>query len=172
MLAKDKIIHLFHSLNSKLKERKINGEIFLVGGAAMCLVFDARQSTKDVDAIFAPTKFIRDFVKEIAEEEGLDEDWLNDSVKGFVVESEDKQDILVLSNLTVSAPSAQYMFAMKAISSRYDSYDLDDLRTLIKVLEISDINQALEIVEKYYPKNRMPPKTVYTLEEIFEKALD
>jgi len=41
-------------------------------------------------AIFALTKFIRDFVKEIAEEEGLDEDWLNDSVKGFIVESEDK----------------------------------------------------------------------------------
>jgi len=64
------------------------------------------------------------------------------------------------------------MFAMKAISSRFDSYDLADLKTLIQILGISSLNQALSIVEKYCPKNRILPKTVYTLEEIFDKETD
>lgn len=64
------------------------------------------------------------------------------------------------------------MFAMKAISSRFVSYYLADLKTLIQILGISSLNQALSIVEKYCPKNRIPPKTVYTLEEIFDKETD
>lgn len=58
MIDKDKIINLFEALNDKLEREAISVEICLCGGAAMCLAFNARNSTKDVDAIFVPTKKI------------------------------------------------------------------------------------------------------------------
>jgi hypothetical protein len=53
----------------------------LVGGAAMVLGYQARQSTRDVDAvIMAPreARLVRALAKQVAEEQDWTEDWLND----------------------------------------------------------------------------------------------
>ncbi len=169
MLSKEQIIDLLNSINEELKSQDIRGEIFIVGGAAMCLAFDARKSTKDIDAVFAPTKNIRDIIKKIADQKGLSADWLNDSVKGFLSQNSESENLFNLSNLSVSAPTANYIFAMKAISARFDSSDIDDLIFLIQRMNLKTAEEALEIVLKYYPKNLIPQKTTYALEEIFEK---
>ena len=52
-------------LNDELRRIVIKGEVCLYDGAVMCIVYDARPSTKDVDAIFKPaTQF---FVEELFE---------------------------------------------------------------------------------------------------------
>ena len=50
------------------------------------LVYNARNSTHDIDAIFKPSSEFREIIAEIAEENDLDSDWLNDGVKGFLNE--------------------------------------------------------------------------------------
>ncbi len=67
MLTKKRIQHLFECLNECLRERGEMGEVGLVGGAVMCLVFNARPSTKDVDAIFEPASVIRELARKVAE---------------------------------------------------------------------------------------------------------
>ena len=62
--------------------------------------------------------------------------------------------------------TAEYMLAMKCISARFDTHDLEDVKFLIKHLEITTVRKALDIVEKYYPRKRIPPKTQYLLEEL------
>ncbi len=71
MLSKKQIESLFKKLNTKLKEKNEKGEIGLVGGAVMCLVYNARASTKDVEAIFEPSGIIRKLAAEIADDESL-----------------------------------------------------------------------------------------------------
>lgn len=54
----------------------------------MVLGYDARQSTRDVDAVIlspAEAKLIRNLVKKIAAERDWPEDWLNDGAKGYMV---------------------------------------------------------------------------------------
>ena len=50
----------------------------------MTLVMRSREATFDVDALFKPADKIRDIAQQIAIKEGLEEDWSNDGVKGFV----------------------------------------------------------------------------------------
>ena len=91
MLTKKKIETCLKALNEKLKAEDIKGELCLYGGAVMCLAYNVRPMTKDVDAIFEPTKKIRDAAHEIARELRVPNDWLNDGVKGFLVKHSKKK---------------------------------------------------------------------------------
>lgn len=168
MLSKEKIVKLFTLLSERLQSRNEKGEIGLVGGAVMCLVYNARASTKDVDAIFEPQKIIRKLSAEIAEEEGLPLDWLNDGAKAYIQPHFQREAVLNLPNLLVWAPEAKYMLAMKCISARWDTSDKDDVLFLIKHLGLTKVNQVFKIIQDYYPKSIIPAKTKFFIEEAFE----
>lgn len=170
MLKKEKIKELFFKLNEKLKKEDIRGEIGIVGGAVMCLVFNARAATKDIDGIFVPAQKIRDFVLEISAEEGVAEDWLNDGAKGYIQGKFNKIEVLSFSHLSVWAPEPSYMLAMKCISARVDASDADDVRFLIRHLNLRSAEQVFDLVAKYYPKSRIPAKAQFFVEELFEKG--
>lgn len=83
-LTKEEIEILLSHLSDELERRGAQADLFLVGGAAMALAYDARRSTRDLDAIFAPTDVVRAAAQAVAEEHDLGADWLNDAVKGFL----------------------------------------------------------------------------------------
>jgi hypothetical protein len=166
MLTADRIIELFHALNAELAARGVKGEVGICGGAVMCVVFQARAATKDVDAIFSPTREIREASQAVAARLGLADDWLNDAAKAFFLTSPPVHEVLELPNLRVWAPQAKYMLAMKCVSARFDSHDLDDTRFLLRHLGITTPDQAFRIVEEYYPRRVIPPKTQFLLEEL------
>lgn len=171
MLTKEKIIELFHKLNEALRLRNEIGEIGIVGGAVMCVVYNARAATKDVDAIFEPTAIIRELAQQLAFAEGLTPDWLNDAVKGFLLPGFVQQEVCALSHLRVWAPEPRYMLAMKSISARWDSHDKDDVLFLIKHLNITSAQGVFEIIEAYYPRSQIPTKTSFFIEELFQQSV-
>src|SRR3989338_6107306 len=101
MLDIELIKRLFRALNAELRRRKVIGEVGICGGAVMCLVFNARKATKDIDAIFSPAKEIRSAAKEVARKFSLPDDWLNDAAKGYFHADPPREDVLNLSNLRV-----------------------------------------------------------------------
>lgn len=168
-MTAEEILHSFHVLNDELARAGVKGEIGVVGGAAMVLAFNARAATKDVDAIFEPSSRVREAASRVAEALGLPVDWLNDAVKGYMPKDTDPhQMILELPALTVWVPPARYLLAMKAIAARFDSNDAADLKTLIRWLKIPSVEAVLEVIEHYYPRNQIPAKTQFFLEELFE----
>jgi len=76
MLTKNQILKYLSQLADELKAQGLKGEILLTGGAAMCLVHEARDMTKDIDALYEPKTVINQIAAKIAEQEGLPSDWL------------------------------------------------------------------------------------------------
>ncbi|MFC1521700.1 hypothetical protein ACFL6Y_04755 [Elusimicrobiota bacterium] len=168
MLTAELILKLFKALNEDLASVNITGEIGICGGAVMCLVFKARASTKDIDAIFAPTQEIRKASLNVAKKFGLADDWLNDAVKGFFLSDPPRENVLELSNLRIWAPKADYLLAMKCISARADTHDKEDIIFLLKHLKLSKPQEVFSIIIKYYPKSRIPSKTQFLIEELLD----
>ncbi len=166
MLTSEKIRELFDALNDELRTRSVTGEVGICVGAVMCLVFKARASTKDVDAIFAPPKVMREAAKKVARRLGVPGDWLNDAAKGYFLSDPPRQSVIELSNLRVWAPMADYMLAMKCVSARFDTHDKDDVVFLVRNLGLKTPAEVFEIVSRYYPKERVPAKTRFLVEEI------
>jgi hypothetical protein len=168
VLSADRIRELFAALDRELAARVVVGEIGLLGGAVMCLVFQARESTKDVGAVFAPTREIRDAARAVAGRFGVPGDWLNDAAKGFVVSSPPRIQVLNLPNLRVWAPCADYMLAMKCVSARFDTHDADDVAFLVQHLGLVTPDEVFERIARYYPREQVPPRTRYLVEELLD----
>ncbi|MBN2981846.1 hypothetical protein EXW96_25675 [Paenibacillus sp. JMULE4] len=159
-------------VNERLKQKGLHGELCLFGGAVMCLVFHSREVTKDIDAVFAPTSEMYTIIKNIADEYNLEPDWLNPAVKGYVSRNHDVRLFKRMSNLAIYAATAEYMFAMKCLAARgFESKDREDIQFLARYLGIRTMNEALAVLEKFYPQNRMPPRSQYVLEELFGNGL-
>lgn len=161
-------MRLFELLNEELCARSVNGELYLVGGAVMCLVFEARLTTLDVDGVFKPVGVMREAAEKVGREAGFDTRWLNDAVKGFLSESGSFDEFVELSNLKVFCARPEYLLAMKCLSMRLakEFHDEADVRYLLRYLNIESYECALEIITRYYPLERFPQKTIYALEEI------
>ncbi len=167
-MTSEEIKQYLSELNDELCLMDIKGEVSLYGGAVMCLVYDARPATKDVDAVFRPTSEMRTAIARVAERNNLDESWLNDGVKGYLVAHEQRV-LFDFSNLKIFVPEPDYLLAMKAIAARSETFDPNDVKTLIDLLGLTSSAQVFDIVEKYYPSQQIKPATQYFIEELFQK---
>lgn len=160
-------------------------ELAVVGGAAIVLLFVARPATRDVDAVISgDTAFVREQTQRVAHDRGWREDWLNDSVKGFLSVRHNDPDVMRLfrtypsereAGMRVFVARAEYLLAMKCLAMRVGSpasRDADDIRTLIRHLGLSDADQVLEIVASYYPNRLIRPRTQFGVQEIMQSLAD
>ena len=118
MLTRADIQRLLTSLDAELARDGAEGEVFLVGGAVMCLVMNARPATRDVDAFFRPTRLVREAAARVAAREGLPETWLNDAVKAFLSPRGEYDPYLEMPHLRVFTARPEYLLAMKCASMR------------------------------------------------------
>jgi hypothetical protein len=167
-LSKADIHSLFQQLNEQLVVEDVQGELYRVGGAVMCLVFQARETTRDVDAFFKPSRQLRLAAARVALANNIPEHWLNDGVKGFFSEHASFNRYLELSHLKIYAADPAYLLAMKCLAARIgeEFHDIDDIRYLLRYLNIDNAQDAKTVITRYYPLEQFPQKTLYLLEEL------
>ena len=153
-------------------------EIVVYGGSALLLTLNRQINT---GAVFEGNRdFIKKLAAEMAEEFGWDENWLNDGVKGWLSGRDADPDVKALfktypaedePGLRVYTAKPEYLFAMKCRAMRVGGVeansDIEDIKLLVHAIGLKNSQDALTLVEKYYPQNMLQPKTRLGLEEIF-----
>jgi len=68
----------------------------------------------------------------------------------------------------------EYLLAMKCLAMRIGAefHDEDDVRYLLRHLDIGSFERAVEVITKYYPLERFPQKTMYALSELLPNATE
>lgn len=170
-LTKADIERLIALLGEELAGAGVEAELYLVGGAVMCLVLDARAATRDVDAYFRPTRLVREAAARVAARAAMPDTWLNDAVKGYLSDRGDFDPWLELPNLRVFVARPEYLLAMKCAAMRLgeEFHDLDDVRYLLRYLNVARADEALAIVTTYFDEDMLAPKTRLALEELLPR---
>lgn len=121
-----------------------------------------------MDAFFKPTREIREASSRVAARAGVPESWLNDAVKGFLGTRGENLTYLELPNLRVFVAEPHYLLAMKCASMGLgeEFHDLDDVRYLLRHLDVRTAEDALAVVMRYFDEEQLAPKTRLALEEL------
>ena len=139
----------------------------MFGGAAMALAYDARRSTRDIDAVFQPHGIVLDEAKAVANELGLPQWWLNEQASVYVAPGGDSAAPRVFDHpgLRVSAASPEHPLAMKVLAAR--RRDSDDIRLLVKHLGLTTVDEVLALCAEIFPDEEVPGRARLVLEDAF-----
>ena len=167
-LSREDMRRLFDLLDQELATTETHAELYLVGGAVMCLSLGARAATRDVDALFHPAARVREAAARVALRADVPPDWLNDAVKGWLSDRGQFTAWLELPHLTVFVAHPSYLLATKCMAMRLGAefQDLDDVRYLLRHLNITSADAAIAVVAEYFDEATIPVKTRLALEEL------
>jgi hypothetical protein len=168
MLTRDRILGLFQELDGELAHLGVRGDVFVVGGAAMAVAYDARPATRDVDAIWHPSSEVRTAAERVAaNHHDVEADWLNDGVKAFLPGDDPGPQRVIYDgdHLTVSVPSPEYLLATKLLASRV-SRDEEDILLLYRICGFTSVDEGMEVVDRYYARRPVEAKVRFFLEEL------
>jgi hypothetical protein len=91
LLDRAAIQDAFRRLGERLARRGVVADIYVIGGAAMTLAYDARRSTLDIDAVFQPHGVVLEEAWAVADELGLPRWWLNEQASSYTARGGDQE---------------------------------------------------------------------------------
>jgi predicted nucleotidyltransferase len=167
LLGRAELERAFSALGDRLVRRGVVADLFIVGGAAMALAYDAKRVTRDVDATFVPHGVVLEEARNVADAMGLPPWWLYEQAGAYVWTQNDagKREVFDHPGIRVMAASPEHVFAMKAFAAR--SRDEDDLRALASIIGISTLEAALDICVQFFPDEELPSRSRAMLEDLF-----
>ncbi|HEV8570120.1 MAG TPA: DUF6036 family nucleotidyltransferase [Actinoplanes sp.] len=167
LLDRAAIEDAFRRLGDRLARRGVVADLYVFGGAAMALAYDARRSTRDIDAVFQPHGVVLDEAKAVADELGLPQWWLNEQASAYVAPGGDTNAPRVFDHpgLRVSAASPEHLLAMKVLAAR--RRDADDIRFLVKHLNLTTVEEVLGLCAEVFPDEEVPARARLVLEDAF-----
>lgn len=170
LFGRAEIERAFTALGDRLARRGVVADVFVVGGAAMALAYDAARVTRDVDAVFMPHGIVLEEARKVARDLGLPDWWLNEQASVYISGKEDasKRRVFDHPGLRVMAASPAHVFAMKARAAR--TRDIDDLRLLADIIGLNSAEEALRICAEFYPDEPVSPRSTAVLFELFGSA--
>lgn len=167
LLDRAAIEDAFRRLGDRLARRGVVADLYVFGGAAMALAYDARRSTRDIDAVFQPHGVVLDEARAVADELGLPQWWLNEQASAYVAPGGDTNAPRVFDHpgLRVSAASPEHLLAMKVLAAR--RRDADDIRFLVKHLNLTTADDVLALCTEVFPDEEVPARARLVLEDAF-----
>jgi hypothetical protein len=128
LFGRTEMEHAFTALGGRLQRKGVVADVFVVGGAAMALAYDATRVTRDIDATFVPHGVVIEEARRVADDLGLAYWWLNEQASIYISGKDDpgKRRVFDHPRPRVAAASPAHIFAMKPFAAR--TRDIDDLQ--------------------------------------------
>lgn len=170
LLDRSAIQEAFRRLGDRLVRRGVVADIYVIGGAAMALAYDARRATRDIDAVFRPHGIVLEEARAVATELGLPPWWLNEQASVYVAPGGDASAPHVFDHpgLRVSAASPEHLLAMKVLAAR--RRDAEDISYLVKHLGLSSVDEVLAVCTAVFPDEPVPERATMVLEDVFDEG--
>lgn len=120
LLDRGQIEEALRRLGDRLARRGVVADLYIFGGAALALAYDARRVTRDIGAVFEPHGVVREEADRVAAELNLPRWWLNEQASVYVSRAPDSHAPRVFQNqgIRVAAASPTHLLAMKALAAR------------------------------------------------------
>jgi len=174
-LSASDIRQLLTALDKELQRQGKAATIFIVGGAAMALAYNADRATEGVDGTFEPRDVVLDAAKTVAAEANswvwsdIDTSWLSDGVAQMMPPLPDDHPYSekIGPALTISIGSPEFVLAMKAMVTRKSMGDVDDAVVLCRMLNITTQMQLEDVVARYFPGRKFGAQELF-----FERIID
>ena len=128
------------------------------------LLYEARDSTKDVDAVFSD-EAIRNAAPQVAARLSLPNDWLNDAAKGYLHGLQRGEVVFEASSLIVRTLAPVQLLAMK-LSAWRDDLDVEDARLLLSQIDGSPDQIWASLEPHVVPGREL--KARYAFEDLWE----
>lgn len=89
--------------------RGVTADVYVFGGAATALAYDARRATRDIDALFKPHGVVVEEARAVSDEPGLPYRWLNEQASVYVASGDDANAATIFEHrgLRVSTASPE-----------------------------------------------------------------
>ena len=123
---------------------------------------------RDVDAFLKPAAQVREAAARVAARARVPEQWLNDAVKAWLSPRGTFDRYLELPHLQLFVAQPAYLLALKCAALRLgeEFRDLDDVRYLLRHLDIRKASGALAVIMQYVDESQIPLTTRLALEEL------
>ena len=168
-LNPEKPFELFELLSARLQQRRVRGHVYIVGGAAMTLAFGRKRKRKAVDARIRKRgvehAVMLEAAQEIADEQGLAKNWLEELATAFAPRGEDPRAPTLFDSpyLVVTGASAEHMLAMKLRAGGVA--DREDIAILVQYLGVKTTEEALNLHAGLFPETPVSRRAHAYLDE-------
>jgi len=147
------------SLADHLTSLELDVEFYLVGGAAFHEIFAAAPRSSRPSGVFdGPAT---DEVAKFAAQRGWAAAWLADRARELVGPGGPPGRFVDAPHLKIFAAPAEYVLALRLARGRSDpsTHDLEDLRFLLRALNLTSTDTALAVATRYVGQRQLPGHT-------------
>ena len=151
----------------RLQRRGRRARIYVVGGAAMALAYEADRLTRDIDAAIVEGHGpLLEEVRAVARERAWPTTWLNEQATAYMPPAPDRHSTVVFDHpaLVVAVASPRHMLAMKARAAR--ASDVADVANLLARCGHPTADEVEQLVTAVFAGERLGQRRRRWLEDV------
>ncbi len=174
-LTKARLTKALRRLSELATAEGIVLELALYGGAVFTLVYGSREFTKDVDGIIRPAETGARLIQQVATEQALSENWLNDDIRMFLSLQEERRPFPSSEfgpGLQITIPTAAYLLALKINACRQPlpGYpgDESDIRLLLGKIKPGSLEAVEKLHDRFFKGEGLHARAIELVEEYLE----
>ena len=159
------------ALDRQLAILELDVEFYFIGGAILHQTFAMRPATVRPHAMFKPSGLLAQATEEVARSQAWPATWLEDALREILRPGPRAARFIDLRRLKAFRPPPEYALAIKvaAAASPIGAREVDDLRFLLRSLNLTTADAALAVVTRYFAERYLPPDAPAMLDRLLSE---